>query len=103
MANIHQIVAWPKPNEFQEYAGEFDKIGRYFPNVIGTIDGLHLEMELMQESKFEPSFINYKLFHSMQLQVRQFTYFSFCHVKNSAYQLVTVVLIIKIYLGCCYI
>ena len=45
------------------------EIGGFFPNVIGAIDGLHLEIELTEERTFEPSFINYKQFHSLHLQV----------------------------------
>ena len=55
--------------EFEEFASEFEKVGRFFPNVIGAIDGLHLEIELTEERRFEPSFINYKQFHSLHLQV----------------------------------
>ena len=40
-------------------ASEFEKFGRFFPNVIGAIDGLHVEMESSEECRFEPSFINY--------------------------------------------
>ena len=75
VANLHQIIRWPKCEEFEQYADDFDQIGRFFPNVIGAIDGLHLEIELTEESKFEPSFINYKQFHSMHLQVRFLKYF----------------------------
>ena len=38
VGNLHKIICWPKPNEFASVASEFDKIGRYFPNVIGAID-----------------------------------------------------------------
>ena len=69
IANLHQIIRWPKPSEFEEFASEFEKVGRFFPNVIGAIDGLHLEIELTEERRFEPSFINYKQFHSLHLQV----------------------------------
>ena len=69
IANLHQIMRWPKPAEFEEFASEFEKVGRFFPNVIGAIDGLHLEIELTEERRFEPSFINYKQFHSLHLQV----------------------------------
>ena len=69
IANLHQIIRWPKPCEFEEFASEFEKVGRFFPNVIGAIDGLHLEIELTEERRFEPSFINYKQFHSLHLQV----------------------------------
>ena len=62
IANLHQIIQWPKPCEFEEFASEFEKVGRFFPNVIGAIDGLHLEIELTEERRFEPSFINYKQF-----------------------------------------
>ena len=69
IANLHQIIRWPKPCEFEEFATEFEKVGRFFPNVIVAIDGLHLEIELTEERRFEPSFINYKQFHSLHLQV----------------------------------
>ena len=38
IANLHQIIRWPKPCEFEEFASEFEKVGRFFPNVIGAID-----------------------------------------------------------------
>ena len=69
IANLHQIIRWPKPAEFEQFASEFEKVGRFFPNVLGAIDGLHLEIELTEERRFEPSFINYKQFHSLHLQV----------------------------------
>ena len=69
IANLHQIIRWPKPSKFEKFACEFEKVGRFFPNVIGAIDGLHLEIELTEECRFEPSFINYKQFHSLHLQV----------------------------------
>ena len=69
VGRLHEIICWPKPDEFAQVAAEFDKIGRFFPNVIGAIDGLHLEIELTEERRFELSFINYKRFHSLHLQV----------------------------------
>ena len=74
VGNLHEIIRWPKPNEFAKVASEFNKIGRYFPNVIGAIDGLHLEIELTEERRFEPSFVNYKQFHSLHLQVSSLHY-----------------------------
>ena len=74
IANLQQIIRWPKPSEFEEFASEFEKVGRFFPNVIGAIDGLHLEIELTEERRFEPSFINYKQFHSLDLQVSSVPY-----------------------------
>ena len=59
IANLQQIIRWPKPFEFEEFASEFEKFGRFLPNVIGAIDGLHVEMESSEERRFEPSFINY--------------------------------------------
>ena len=52
IANLHQIIQWPKPCEFEEFASEFEKVGCFFPNVIGAIDGLHLEIELTEERRF---------------------------------------------------
>ena len=42
IANLHHIIRWPKPSEIEEFAAEFEKVGHFFPNVIGAIDGLHL-------------------------------------------------------------
>ena len=63
IANLHYIIRWPKPAEFEQFACEFEKVGRFFPNVIGAIDGLHLEIELTEERRFEPSVMKYKHFH----------------------------------------
>ena len=37
--------------------------------MIGAIDGLYVEIPFTEEGRFEPSFINYKHFHSLHLQV----------------------------------
>ena len=52
IANLHHIIRWPKPSEFEHFASEFEKVGRFFPNVIGAIDRLHLEIELTEERRF---------------------------------------------------
>ena len=67
--NLHQIMRWAKASEFEEFASEFHKVGHFFQNVIGAIDGSHLEIELTKQLKFETSFINYKQFHSLHVQV----------------------------------
>ena len=69
IANLHYIIRWPKPSEFEKLSSEFEKVGRFFPNVIGAIHGLHLEIELTEKRRFEPSFINYKQLNSLDLQV----------------------------------
>ena len=69
IVNLHQIIRWPKRSELEKFDSEFQTVGRFLPNVIGAIDGLHLEIELTEERRFEPSFINYKQFHSLHLQV----------------------------------
>ena len=50
--NLHQIIRWSKPSDLEEIALEFDKAGRFFPNVIGATDGLYLEMKISEEQKF---------------------------------------------------
>ena len=42
IGNSHHIIRWPKPSEFEEFACQFEKVGRFLPNVIGAIDGLYL-------------------------------------------------------------
>ena len=41
--NLHHI-RWSKLCQFEEIASEFDKVGRFFLNVIGAIEGIHLEI-----------------------------------------------------------
>ena len=69
IANLYYIIRWAKPSENEEFASEFEKVGRFFPNVIGAMDGLHIEIELTEEHRFQPSVINYKKFLSLHLQV----------------------------------
>ena len=75
IANLHQIIRWPKPAEFEEFASEFEKVGRFFPNVIGAIDGLHLEIELTEERTFEP------FFHQLQAVSFTTSWSKFCTPK----------------------
>ena len=42
IANLHYIIQWPKPSEFEEFACEFEKVGRFLPNVIWAMDGLYI-------------------------------------------------------------
>ena len=60
IANLQHIIRWAKPSEFQEFCSEFEKVGCFFPKVTGAIDGLYIyiEIELTEECRFEPSFIN---------------------------------------------
>ena len=83
IANLHHIIRWPKPSEFEELASEIDKVGLFFPNVIGAIDGLYVEIPFTEERRFEPSFINYKQFHSVDIQVSSVPKNFFCVLFNS--------------------
>ena len=42
IANLHHIIRWARPSEFEEFACQFEKVGCFLPNVIGAIDGLYL-------------------------------------------------------------
>ena len=79
IANLHHIIRWPKPSEFEELASEIDKVGLFLPNVIAAIDGLYVEIPLTEE----PFFINYKQFHSVDLQVSSVPKNYFCVLVNS--------------------
>ena len=86
IANLQQIIHWSKPSEFEEFASEFYKVGGFFPNVIGAMDRLHLEIELTEERRFDPSFINYKQFHSLHLEISSVPKnFIFCHRTKTGY------------------
>ena len=44
-AMIHQIedfIRWPTEGELALHAREFDRTGKFFPNVIGALDDLHI-------------------------------------------------------------
>ena len=64
-----QVTSVPKPSDFEDLACEFEKVGHWLANVIGAIHRVHLKMKLTEERRFEPSFINYKQFHSLHLKV----------------------------------
>ena len=40
--NLHHIIRWAKPSEFEEFACQFEKVGHFLTNVIGAMDGLYL-------------------------------------------------------------
>ena len=83
IANLHHIVRWPKPSEFEELASEIDKVGLFLVIVIGAIYGLYVEIPLTEERTFEPFFINYKQFHSVDFQVSSVPKNYFCVLVNS--------------------
>ena len=33
IANLHHIIRWAKPYEFEEFASEFEKVGQFLSNV----------------------------------------------------------------------
>ena len=43
---------------------------RFFPNVIGAIDDIHLEIKLTEEKPHEASYYCWKQYYSIHLQVR---------------------------------
>ena len=45
---------------------------RFFPNVIGAIDDIHLEIKITEERRNADSYYCWKLFHSIHLQVSKY-------------------------------
>lgn len=60
------LVKFPRKEDMRRKADEFDEIGRFYPNVIGAIDGMHVAVRVSRKDK--GSFYNFKAFHSVQLQ-----------------------------------
>ena len=44
--NLKAFKVFPRKQDFPRVIRDFDGIGSYFPNVIGAMDGCHLEIEL---------------------------------------------------------
>ena len=41
-----RFITWPRNDEMDNIAGEFNDMGAYFfPNIIGAIDGTHIQIE----------------------------------------------------------
>ena len=46
---IEDFIRWPTEGELALHAREFDRTGKFFPNIIGTLDDLHIEIKLTHE------------------------------------------------------
>ena len=57
---------------------------RFFPNVIGALDDVHLEINLGEEKPHEKSYFCWKQYHSIHLQVHNRT--SLCMRTGIAYK-----------------
>ena len=63
--NLKAFIVFPRKQDFARVIRDFDHIGCYFPNVIGAMDGCHLEIELHGEDPY--AYYNYLRFHSIHL------------------------------------
>ena len=63
--NLKAFIVFPRKQVFPRVINDFNAIGRYFPNVIGAMDGCHLEIELHGEDP--NAYYNYLRFHSIHL------------------------------------
>ena len=70
ISEIGKFIYWPDRNELPLYAAEFDNFGRFFPNVVGAIDGIHLEIKLTEEKDNRDSYFCWKQYYSINLQVK---------------------------------
>ena len=66
---IEDFIRWPTEGELALHAREFDRTGRFFPNVIGTLDDLHIEIKLTEELPNHRCYFCWKQFYSIHLQV----------------------------------
>ena len=62
----NHLISWPKPEKYDDLVHDFDRIGKYFPNVVGAIDGMHVAISPRKGERIP--YYNYKGFHSVHLQ-----------------------------------
>ena len=65
---IEDFIQWPTEGELALHAREFDRTGRFFPNVIGALDDLHIEIKLTEELPNHRCYFCWKQFYSIHLQ-----------------------------------
>ena len=65
---IEDFIRWPTEGELALHAREFDRTGRFFPNVIGALDDLHIEIKLTEELPNHRCYLCWKQFYSIHLQ-----------------------------------
>ena len=66
---IEDFIRWPTEGELALHAREFDRTGKFFPNVIGALDDLHIEIKLTEEMPNHRCYFCWKQFYSIHLQV----------------------------------
>ena len=68
IAQIDEFIRWPTEAELHMHAREFDRTGRFFPNVIGALDDLHVEIKLTEEKPNHRCYFCWKQYYSIHLQ-----------------------------------
>ncbi|XP_052286574.1 putative nuclease HARBI1 isoform X2 [Dreissena polymorpha] len=63
--HLHEFVVWPSPAEKERVKQGFYAVAG-FPNVIGCIDGKHIRIQAPHDD--EASYVNWKGFHSINVQ-----------------------------------
>ena len=62
-----EIIKWPSKEKYREITDEFNQNRRRsFPNVIGAIDGCHIQISAGASEK--NAYYNFKRYHSIHLQ-----------------------------------
>ncbi len=77
---VRQFISVPTaPGEIRQIKEDFFNIAR-FPNVIGVIDGTHVQIQAPVVD--EPAYVNRMGYHSINTQVILFLYYIFNYCKN---------------------
>ena len=69
IANLQDIIQLLKPSELHDFAHKIYNFVNNFHNVMERKCGFNLVLKISKAGKFEHSFMNYKYFHSIHLQV----------------------------------
>ena len=65
MDKCKNVIKWPEKEEYEYIANEFQKQGRWFPNCIGAINGMHIRICVNKKERIP--YYNFKQFHSIHL------------------------------------
>ena len=66
MEKCKNVIKWPDKEEYEYWANEFQKQGKWLPNCIAAIDGMHVHVAVARREQIP--YYNFKCFHSIHLQ-----------------------------------
>ena len=78
MQKCKQVIKWPDTEEYAYRSNEFQKQGKWLPNCVCAIDGMHVCISVNKKEQIP--YYNFKQFHSIHLQAVCTPDWKFIHI-----------------------